>query len=85
MLLNATSPLAQAARIKRPLLMAYGAIDQRAPLYHGKLFYNEVQASNPNVELIVYDEEAHGWTLLKNRIDFWGRVEKFLSQNIGKK
>ena len=83
--LNATSPLAQAARIKRPLLMAYGAADQRVPLYHGKLFYNAVKATNPNVELIVYDEEAHGWKLPRNRIDFWGRVEKFLEQNIGKK
>ena len=83
--LKATSPLAQAARITRPLLMAYGAVDPRVPLYHGKLFYNAVKATNPNVELIVYDEEAHGWKLPKNRIDFWGRVEKFLDQNIGRK
>lgn len=36
------------------------------------------------LEWVVYDEEGHGWTLLKNRIDFWGRVEKFLDRNIGK-
>ena len=80
-----TSPLAQASRIKQPLLLAYGAVDQRVPLYHGRLFHDAVKAHNPNVEMVVYDEEGHGWTLPKNSIDFWGRVEKFLDKNIGKK
>ncbi|MES2316539.1 MAG: S9 family peptidase [Pseudomonadota bacterium] len=82
--LKATSPLTQAARIKQPLLMAYGAVDRRVPLSHGRLFYSAVQAHNQDVEMIVYDEEAHGWTLPKNRIDFWTRVEKFLDKHIGK-
>jgi dipeptidyl aminopeptidase/acylaminoacyl peptidase len=80
---KATSPLHQAARITQPLLMAYGAVDQRVPVYHGRKLYDAVKLTNPNVEMVVYDEEAHGWTLPKNRIDFWGRVEKFLDKNIG--
>ena len=28
--------------------------------------------------------KAHGWVVPKNRVDFWGRVEKFLDRNIGK-
>jgi dipeptidyl aminopeptidase/acylaminoacyl peptidase len=81
---KATSPLMQAARIKQPLLMAYGAVDHRVPLYHGRQLYEAVKQTNPNVELVIYDEEAHGWTLPKNRIDFWTRVEKFLDRQIGK-
>ena len=81
---QATSPIAQAARITQPLLLAYGAADQRVPLYHGKQFYAAVTQHNRDVEWVVYDEEGHGWTLPKNRIDFWGRVEKFLDRNIGK-
>lgn len=81
---QATSPIAQAARITQPLLLAYGAADQRVPLYHGKQFYAAVKQHNRDVEWVVYDEEGHGWTLPKNRIDFWGRVEKFLDRNIGK-
>ena len=80
---QATSPLAQASRITQPLLLAYGGADQRVPLYHGKKFYAAVKQTNPNVEYVQYDEEGHGWALPKNRIDFWGRVEKFLDKNIG--
>ncbi|MES2152134.1 MAG: prolyl oligopeptidase family serine peptidase [Pseudomonadota bacterium] len=82
--LKATSPLLQAARITQPLLMAYGGADRRVPLYHGKKFYDAVKATNPRVEWIEYPEEGHGWALSKNRIDFWGRVEKFLDREIGK-
>jgi dipeptidyl aminopeptidase/acylaminoacyl peptidase len=81
---QATSPIAQAARITQPLLLAYGAADRRVPLYHGKQFHAAVKQHNRDVEWVVYDEEGHGWTLPKNRIDFWGRVEKFLDRNIGK-
>ncbi|MYM29868.1 prolyl oligopeptidase family serine peptidase [Duganella sp. CY15W] len=81
--LKATSPLEQASRIKQPLLMAYGTADMRVPLPHGTKFYKAVKQTNPNVEWIEYDEEGHGWKLPKNRIDFWGRVEKFLDKNIG--
>ena len=81
--LKATSPLLQAARIKQPLLLAYGGADQRVPLPHGTKFYNAVKETNPDVEWIEYEEEGHGWALPKNRVDFWSRVEKFLDKHIG--
>lgn len=81
--LRATSPLLQAARIRQPVLLAYGAVDRRVPLYHGKKFVEALKEHNPNVEWVVYQEEAHGWSLPKNRIDFWSRVEKFLQRHIG--
>jgi len=81
--LKATSPLVQAARIKQPLLLAYGGADMRVPLPHGTKFYKAVKQGNPDVEWVEYEEEGHGWALPKNRIDFWGRVEKFLDKNIG--
>ncbi|MES2105920.1 MAG: prolyl oligopeptidase family serine peptidase [Pseudomonadota bacterium] len=82
--LKATSPIEQAARLKKPLILAYGGADTRVPLVHGTKFYDKVKAHNPSVEWIVYGEEGHGWTLKKNNVDFWTRVEKFLDQNIGK-
>lgn len=81
--LTATSPLAQAARIGQPVLMAYGGADQRLPSYHGAKFHAAVKATNRYVEMVVYDDEGHGWALPKHRIDFWSRVEKFLDQHIG--
>jgi acetyl esterase/lipase len=81
--LAATSPLQQAARIRRPLLLAYGGADARVPLVHGLKFHQAVKANNKDVEWIEYPEEGHGWYLPKNRIDFWTRVEKFLDRHIG--
>lgn len=82
--LTATSPLMQAARIRQPLLLAYGGADKRVPLYHGSKFHAAVSATNKNVEWVEYPKEGHGWFLQETRIDFWSRVEKFLDRHIGK-
>jgi dipeptidyl aminopeptidase/acylaminoacyl peptidase len=82
--LKATSPIEQAARIKAPLLMAYGNADRRVPMYHGRKLLETLKPTNKQVEWISYHDEGHGWGLAKNRIDFWSRVEKFLDQHIGK-
>ncbi|GGY99572.1 alpha/beta fold hydrolase [Pseudoduganella plicata] len=81
--LKATSPLQQAARIRQPLLLAYGTADERVPMIHGTKFRDAVRAVNKAVEWIEYEDEGHGWSLPRNRIDFWTRVERFLDRNIG--
>jgi len=81
--LQATSPIQQAERIKAPLLLAYGGIDRRVPMYHGRKFLDAIKPTNNQVEWIEYQDEGHGWNLPANRIDFWNRVEKFLDRNIG--
>jgi acetyl esterase/lipase len=79
----ATSPLKNAARITQPLLLAYGGIDQRVPIYHGRRFMDAVRETNKQVEWVEYEEEGHGWKLLATKRDFWGRVENFLQRQIG--
>ncbi len=81
--IKATSPVTVANRITQPLLMAYGRADRRVPIEHGIIFRDAVSANNKNVEWIEYPEEGHGWALVKNRVDFWTHVEKFLDKNIG--
>ncbi len=80
---NATSPLMQAARIKQPLLLAYGGRDERVPKIHGTKFYDAVKVGNADVEWLVYPEEGHGWRLPATQVDFWRHVEKFLARQIG--
>lgn len=80
---KATSPIQQAAKITQPLLLAYGAVDRRVPLYHGNQFRDAVAAHNKQVEWVVYQDEGHGWTRPQNRFDFWKRVESFLGRHIG--
>ena len=82
--LKATSPVNIASRITQPVILAYGGADHRVPIAHGEKFRDAVLKYNKNVEWIEYVDEGHGWSLYKNQIDFWTRVEKFLDANIGK-
>ncbi|RUT67539.1 S9 family peptidase, partial [Flavobacterium cupreum] len=40
---EANSPLRHAARLRQPLLMAYGSADERVPLVHGTRFHDAVK------------------------------------------
>ncbi len=80
--LAATSPLQQASRLKQPLFLAYGALDQRVPIEHGERLRDALGKANPQVQWKVYDDEGHGWTRPANEIDFWTRVEAFLEKNL---
>jgi len=80
-MLTAASPLANAARIKAPVLMAYGAQDVRVPIVHGEKMRDALVKQGTPVEWVVYSEEGHGFLLEKNRFDFYGRVARFLVAN----
>lgn len=80
--LAATSPLKQAARIKRPVLMAYGEEDLRVPLPHGTKMRDALRAAgNQDVEWVQYPSEGHHFNLTKNNVDLWTRVEAFLGKH----
>lgn len=76
------SPLQNAAQIRQPLLMAYGGWDVRVPIVQGEKFRDAVQPHNRQLEWVVYPEEGHGWRTLETRLDFWGRVERFLGRHL---
>jgi dipeptidyl aminopeptidase/acylaminoacyl peptidase len=77
-----TSPVERAKEIKQPVLMAYGALDQRVPLINGEKMLAALKPHNQNVEWVTYNDEGHGWLREENNIDFWTRVEKFLAKSL---
>ncbi|XHS76344.1 alpha/beta hydrolase family protein [Burkholderiaceae bacterium UC74_6] len=81
-MLTANSPVAQAERIKAPVLLAYGYRDVRVPLAHGTRLRRAMQDAGNPPEWVVYDYEAHGWRLLENKIDWARRMERFLDQHL---
>ena len=83
--LKATSPIEQAARIQKPLLLAYGGKDKRVPLEHGQRFYDVVRKTNKKVEWVLYRNEGHGWSDEDTSREFWWKVQNFLEVNIGQK
>lgn len=82
-LLREVSPVLQAARIKAPLMLAFGSEDQRVPLAHGLRMRDALRAAGREPEWIVYAGEGHGWRKTENRVDFYKRVERFLAQHLG--
>ncbi|MFN9005671.1 MAG: alpha/beta hydrolase family protein [Betaproteobacteria bacterium] len=74
-----TSPLRQAGRIRKPVLMVYGARDVRVPIEHATRIEAEMKAKNLPVELVVYNDEGHGFLRQANQLDFYGRFERFLA------
>ena len=52
-------------------------------MFHVRKFLDAVKPANQQVEWLEYQDEGHGWSLPANRVDFWGRVEKFLDRHIG--
>jgi dipeptidyl aminopeptidase/acylaminoacyl peptidase len=78
-----TSPLENAARITRPVLLAYGTTDKAVSYRQGKKFYEAVRAGNPAAEWLSYTPTVADWTTQKNRIDLWRHIEQFLGKHIG--
>ncbi len=80
--LQAASPLRNAGKITKPVLMAYGTADRRVPLIHGEQMRDALVARNVPVEWVTYTDEGHGFLLEANRFDFYRRVTDFLARNI---
>lgn len=80
--LQATSPVLQAARLKRPLLLAYGEQDRRVPLAHGERLREALRAAGQEPEWVVYKDEAHGWGRKETQLDFAARLEAFFAKHL---
>ncbi len=81
-MLAEVAPVELAAKIKAPLLLAFGGADRRVPLEHGRRLREAMQAAGSEPEWIVYDAEGHGWIKPENRYDFARRMETFLAKHL---
>ena len=80
---RSVNPVDNAERVGVPLLLAYGASDQRVPLVHGTKFRDALDKYHKPYEWVVYANEGHGFTKDKDAFDFYGRVERFLAKYLG--
>jgi len=77
------SPLFHADKIKVPLIIAQGANDPRVPIRESDQMVAAMRAKGLPVTYVVYPDEGHGFARPENRLDFYGRVEKFLAEHLG--
>ena len=80
--LRQTSPVEQAAKIKVPVLMAYGSDDRRVPIQHGERMKAAMESNGAHPIFMVADGEGHGFREMANQKKFYEAMEKFLAENL---
>ncbi len=82
-LLERTSPLFHADKIRAPLFVAQGANDPRVNKVESVQIVDAVKKRGVEVEYMVKDNEGHGFRNEENRFDFYRAMEKFLAKHLG--
>lgn len=79
--LTAVSPLAQAARLKRPVFIAHGENDANVPAKQGHEMVTALKKAGVPVTSVFYPGEGHGLDKAENKVDFFKRIEAFLNEH----
>lgn len=78
--LDTVSPLAQAARLNVPVLIAHGEKDDNVPPKQAHQMVKAL-AGKPNVEALFYKDEGHGLTKKEDLADFLKHLDAFLTKH----
>jgi dipeptidyl aminopeptidase/acylaminoacyl peptidase len=84
-ILKKFSPINSIQNVKTPLFIIHGANDPRVPLSEAEQMRDQLKALGREVELLVYPDEGHGLSKLKNRIDAYPKVAAFLDKHLMEK
>ena len=76
------SPSQHADRIRVPVFQAYGLMDPRVNIKHAHVMEDAMDDAGVKNELMVKKKEGHGFRKTENQIDFFGRMEEFLAENL---
>ena len=76
--LRRISPLFNAEKIARPLMVLQGANDPRVLKVESDEIVEAARANGVPVEYIVFDDEGHGFAKKENRIEGYGAILTFL-------
>jgi dipeptidyl aminopeptidase/acylaminoacyl peptidase len=82
-LLRDRSPLHQAERIVRPLLIGQGANDPRVKQAESDQIADAMKAKGIPVTYVLFPDEGHGFARPENNIAFNAIAEEFLAANLG--
>lgn len=81
-MLREVSPLAQAQRIRAPLLLAWGEEDWRVSPDQAKDLLGALRDAGHQPESVSYKDEGHHWMKESTRLDFARRLEAFLARSL---
>lgn len=78
--LRRISPVRKIDQIKSPLFVISGRNDPRVPYTEGEQMVNALKKRGAPVQYKLYDDEGHGISKLKNRLDLYPLVADFLDK-----
>ncbi len=76
------SPLTHVKNAKAPVLLFHGKQDKAVPFQQSVDFADAVKANGGIAELILYEDERHGFRQEQNRKDYVERMEAFLEKYV---
>lgn len=77
------SPLSKVDNIAVPLLIAHGANDPRVKLAETEQIVAAMEEKGIDHELLVFEDEGHGFAKPDNRLRFYAAAERFLAKHLG--
>lgn len=76
------SPLSKADNVSIPLFIAHGANDPRVKLAETEQIVAAMKERGIAHELMVFEDEGHGFAKPENRLEFYAAAEEFLSKHL---
>jgi dipeptidyl aminopeptidase/acylaminoacyl peptidase len=80
--LRAISPIGKVDKIKAPLFVIHGKNDPRVPYTEAEQIVKALRDRNATVEYKLFDDEGHGISKLKNRLELYPFVADFLDRHL---
>ena len=81
--LHDRSPVNFVERIRVPLFNAYGYNDPRVDIRHWSKLESKLKQYNKPYEILIEDNEGHGFRNEANRLAYFQKLEAFFDKNIG--
>jgi len=81
-MLERISPITYIDNIRTPLFVIHGRNDPRVPLFEAEQIVAALEGRGQEVELRVFDDEGHGLSKRKNRVDGYSEAAQFLVRHL---
>jgi dipeptidyl aminopeptidase/acylaminoacyl peptidase len=80
--LESISPINNIESIAAPLFVAHGANDPRVPVGEAEQVAEGAREQGVPVELLVFEDEGHGFSKLENQIEAYSAIVAFLDEHV---
>lgn len=83
--LESISPVNKVKNIKAPIMIIHGRNDPRVPVTEAEQMYYAINNNGGLAELHIYEDEGHGISKQKNRLDIYPKMVIFLDKYVKNK